>query len=151
MADGRMAEFVVQSCVDTTPLTLRFRNAFGYMETFHCFGNTLTELKPTRSTASFAGKTKNYRILAIPEHTTHTGVIPPHLVDLFADLCCATDVFVQSTGREVCITDCDFKISNDLYTPQQATITWRESARAALHEPFETVRTFDESFDNTFY
>ena len=151
MADGRMAEFVVQSCVDTTPLTLRFRNAFGYMETFHCFGNTLTELKPTRSTASFAGKTKNYRVLAIPEHTTHTGVIPPHLVDLFADLCSATDVFVLSTGREVCITDCDFKISNDLYTPQQATITWRESARAALHEPFETVRTFDESFDETFY
>ena len=151
MADGRMAEFVVQSCVDTTPLTLRFRNAFGYMETFHCFGNTLTELKPTRSTASFAGKTKNYRVLAIPEHTTHTGVIPPHLVDLFADLCSATDVFVQSTGREVCITDCDFKISNDLYTPQQATITWRESARTTLHEPFETVRTFDESFDETFY
>lgn len=151
MADGRMAEFVVQSCVDTTPLTLRFRNAFGYMETFHCFGNTLTELKPTRSTASFAGKTKNYRVLAIPEHTTHTGVIPPHLVDFFADLCSATDVFVQSTGREVCITDCDFKISNDLYTPQQATITWRESARTTLHEPFETVRTFDESFDETFY
>ncbi len=150
-ADSRTFDFIVQSCVDAIPVSFNFRNAFGYFETFHCFGATLTELKPTRSTASFDGKTKNYRVLAIPEHTTHTGVIPHHLVDLFADLCSATEVFVLSTGREVCITDCDFKISNDLYTPQQATITWRESARAALHEPFENVRTFDESFDETFY
>ena len=151
IADGRKAEFKVQSCVDATPLSLRFRNAFGYMETFHCFGNTLTELKPTRSSASFHGKTRNYRVLAIPETTAHTGVISPELFDLFADLCAATSVSVLPSNREVCITDCDFKLSNDLYEPQQATITWRESSRAALHQPFDTVRTFDESFDNTFY
>ena len=63
-----------------------FRNAFGYLETFHCFGATLTELKPTRSTAMFGGKTRNYRVLAVPEHTSHTGIIPSHMVPLFADL-----------------------------------------------------------------
>ena len=150
-ADGRIAQFVLRTCADATPVTLQFKNCFGFWETFHCFGNTLTELKPTRSSASFQGKTRNYRVLAIPETTAHTGVISPDLFDLFADLCAATSVAVLPSNREICITDCDFKLSNDLYEPQQATIMWRESARAALHQPFDTVRTFDESFDETFY
>lgn len=150
-ADYRTAEFILQSSKDATPVSFMFRNAFGYLETFHCFGATLTELKPTRSTAMFGGKTRNYRVLAVPEQTSHTGIIPSHMVPLFADLCSATFVKVLPSEREVCITDCDFKISNDLYTPQQATISWREANRSTLHEPKESFRTFDNSFDNTFY
>ena len=150
-ADDRTAEFILQSCKDATPVSFMFRNAFGYLETFHCFGATLKELKPARSTAMFGGKTRNYRVLAVPEQTSHTGVIPSHMVPLFADLCSATFVKVLPSEREVCITDCDFKISNDLYTPQQATISWREANRSTLHEPTESLRTFDKSFDNTFY
>lgn len=117
-ADGRIARFVLRTCADATPVTLQFKNCFGYLETFHCFGNSITELKPTRSSASFLGKTRNYRVLAIPETTAHTGVISPDLFDMFADLCASTSVSVLPSDREICITDCDFKLSNDRYEPQ---------------------------------
>ena len=99
----------------------------------------------------FAGKTRNYCMLAVPEHKLHTGIIPSHMVPLFADLFSTTFVEVLPSERVVSITGCDFKISNGLCTPQQATISWGEANRSTLHEPKDLFRTFDSSFDNTFY
>lgn len=53
-------------------------------------------------------------------------------------------------GTEVCITDNDFKLSSDLYEPQEGNITWRYASRSRRFEAETAVRTFDSTFDNTF-
>lgn len=150
-AGKRSLRFILCPVLDAKPLTLVFRNCFGQLESFHCFGTIEQEVKPTRSSASFAGKTRNYRVLSAPEFTAQTGILRPCDFALFEDLCTADYVLLGSEqGPEVCITDNDFKLSSDLYEPQEASITWRYASRARRIETESDVRTFDNSFDNSF-
>ena len=150
-AGKRSLRFILCPVLDAKPLTFVFRNCFGQLESFHCFGTMQQEVKPTRSTASFAGKTRNYRVQSAPEFTAQTGILRPCDFALFEDLCTADYVLLDAeNGTEVCITDNDFKLSSDLYEPQEASITWRYASRARRFEVEPDVRTFDNSFDNTF-
>ena len=90
-------------------------------------------------------------MLSAPEFTAQTGILRPCDFALFEDLCTADYVLLGSEqGPEVCITDNDFKLSSDLYEPQEASISWRYASRARRFEVEPDVRTFDNSFDNTF-
>ena len=150
-AGKRSQRFILCPVFDAQPLTFVFRNCFGQLESFHCFGTMQQEVKPTRNTASFAGKTRNYRVQSVPEYTAQTSILRPCDFALFEDLCTADYVLLGSElGPEVCITDNDFKLSSDLYEPQEASITWRYASRARRFEAETAVRTFDISFDNTF-
>lgn len=150
-AGKRSQRFILCPVLDAQPLTFVFRNCFGQLESFHCFGTMQQEVKPTRSTASFAGKTRNFRVQSAPEYTSQTGILRPCDFALFEDLCIADYVRLGSEhGPEVCITDNDFKLSSDLYEPQEASITWRYASRARLYEVKSAEKTFDETFDNTF-
>lgn len=150
-AGKRSQRFILCPVLDAQPLTFVFRNCFGQLESFHCFGTMQQEVKPTRSAASFAGKTRNYRVQSAPEFTAQTGILRPCDFALFEDLCNADYVLLGSElGPEVCITDNDFKLSSDLYEPQEASITWRYVSRACRFEENSAVRTFDRTFDNTF-
>lgn len=150
-AGKRSLRFILCPVLDAKPLTFVFRNCFGQLESFHCFGTMQQEVKPTRSSASFAGKTRNYRVQSAPEFTAQTGILRPCDFALFEDLCTADYVLLGAeNGPEVCITDNDFKLSSDLYEPQEASITWRYASRARRFEAETAVRTFDRTFDNTF-
>lgn len=150
-AGKRSQRFILCPVLDAQPLTFVFRNCFGQLESFHCFGTMQQEVKPTRSSASFAGKTRNYRVQSAPEFTAQTGILRPCDFALFEDLCTADYVLLGTeNGPEVCITDNDFKLSSDLYEPQEASITWRYASRARRFEAETAVRTFDSTFDNTF-
>ena len=150
-AGKRSLRFILCPVLDAKPLTFVFRNCFGQLESFHCFGTMQQEVKPTRSSASFAGKTRNYRVQSAPEFTAQTGILRPCDFALFEDLCTADYVLLGAeNGPEVCITDNDFKLSSDLYEPQEASITWRYASRARRFEADSAVRTFDRTFDNTF-
>ncbi len=150
-AGKRSQRFILCPVLDAQPLTFVFRNCFGQLESFHCFGTMQQEVKPTRSAASFAGKTRNYRVQSVPEYTAQTGILRPCDFALFEDLCTADYVLLGTeNGTEVCITDNDFKLSSDLYEPQEASITWRYASRARRFEVELDVRTFDNSFDYTF-
>ena len=150
-AGKRSLRFILCPLLDAQPLTFVFRNCFGQLESFHCFGTMQQEVKPTRSSASFAGKTRNYRVQSAPEFTAQTGILRPCDFALFEDLCTADYVLLGTeNGTEVCITDNDFKLSSDLYEPQEGSITWRYANRARRFEVEPAVRTFDKSFDNTF-
>lgn len=146
---NRQQGYILSPTLDAQPVTLTFLNSFGQRETFHCFGTVQTELKPTRSTASFAGRTRNFRVEATEELTAQTGAVAAQAVPLFADLCAATRAW-DAQGTEICITDNDLKLSNDLYEVQAGSVTWRASARAGHYEPTQAVRTFDDTFDQTF-
>ena len=146
----REQEYILHTPIDCDPFSLLFENNFGMSETFHFFGTTVKELKPTRSTASFSGKTRNYRVEAVPTWKCETGILSEAVQPLFADLCAATKVWREDNAQEVTITENEHKISNDRYEIKRGTLTFRESKRTTLHKPLEQGATFDQTFDNTF-
>ena len=150
-AGRRELKYVLSPSMDAVPLTLVFKNAFGQFDTFHLFGNVQKEMKPTRSSATFSGKFRNYLVKAVPEFTAQTGILRQEDEALFADLCSATEVRLRSIdGPEVVIVDNDMKILNDAYEPQQGSISFRYAGRGAVLHRTAPFRTFDDTFDETY-
>ena len=148
----RTQVFRVMPAIDADPVTLVFRNCFGQIESFHFFGNTTEELKPTRSSASFQGTTRNYLVESVPEYTSVTAPLRPVDIAPFEDLCSSTLVYLSAdNGDEVCITDNEFSVSNNRYEPQKGSVKWRfarDGRRFTLSTP---KRTFDNTFDASFF
>ena len=148
----RTQVFRVMPAIDADPVTLVFRNCFGQIESFHFFGNTTEELKPTRSSASFQGTTRNYLVESVPEYTSVTAPLRPVDIAPFEDLCSSTLVYLSADeGDEVCITDNELSISNNRYEPQKGSVKWRfarDGRRFTLSTP---KRTFDNTFDASFF
>ena len=148
---AREARYTIAPTMGRCPTTLIYKNAFGQDDTFHFFGTTLTELKPDRSSASFSGKARNYRVSSIPEYRLTTGLLRPESFDAFKDVCSAEVAYLDVHGRpEVCITENELKLSDDLHEVQQGTLTFRFSQGVRLYDPNDPVRTFDKTFDKTF-
>ena len=148
----RTQVFRVMPAIDGGPVTLVYRNCFGQMESLHFFGITTEELKPTRSSASFQGTTRNYLVESVPEYTSITGTLRDGDIAPFEDLCSSTLVFLSAAdGDEVCITDNELSISNNRYEPQKGSVKWRfarDGRRFTLSTP---KRTFDNTFDASFF
>lgn len=148
---AREARYIIFPTMGRRPNTIIYKNAFGQDDTFHFFGTTLTELKPDRSSASFSGKARNYRITSIPEYRLTTGTLRPESFDAFKDVCSAEVAYLDADGRpEVCITENELKLSDDLHEAQQGTLTFRFSQGFRIYDPNDPVRTFDATFDKTF-
>ena len=148
---AREARYTIAPTMGRRPTSILYKNAFGQDDTFHFFGTTLTELKPDRSSASFSGKARNYMVTSIPEYRLTTGTLRTESFDAFKDVCSAEVAYLDADGRpEVCITDNELKISDDLHEAQQGTLTFRFSQGVLLYDPNDPVRTFDETFDKTF-
>lgn len=148
---AREARYTIAPTMCRRPTSILYKNAFGQDDTFHFFGTTLTELKPTRSSASFSGKARNYNVSSIPEYRLTTGTLRPESFHAFEDVCSAELAHLDVKGRpEICITENELKISDDLHEAQQGTITFRFAQGVRLYDPNDTVRTFDETFDKTF-
>ena len=148
---AREARYTIAPTMGRRPTSILYKNAFGQDDTFHFFGTTLTELKPDRSSASFSGKTRNYRVTSIPEYRLTTGALRPESFDAFKDVCSAEVAYIDVHGRpEVCITENELKLSDDLHEAQQGTLTFRFSQGVRLYDPNDPVRTFDATFDKTF-
>lgn len=148
---AREARYTIAPTMGRRPTTIIYKNAFGQDDTFHFFGTTLTELKPTRSSASFSGKARNYKVSSIPEYRLTTGTLRPESFDAFNDVCSAEVAYLDVKGRpEICITENEMKISDDLHEAQQGTLTFRFAQGVRLYDPNDPVRTFDETFDMTF-
>lgn len=147
----RKQVFRIMPAVDADPVTLVFRNCFGQIESFHFLGITTEELKPTRSSASFQGTTRNYLVESVPEYTSVTAPLRPVDIAPFEDLCSSTLVYLSTDdGDEICITDNELSLSNNRYEPQRGSVKWRyatNSRRFVLSTP---KRTFDSTFDTTF-
>lgn len=149
-AGKRVQRFLLRPTMDQ-PASVVFRGAMGQFESFHFFGSRQLELKPTRSTASFAGRTRNYQVKAVPEFTLTTGVLRPTESPLFEDLCASTLCYLGALGGpELTITDNELKLTGDAYEAETATCTFRHAGRTQLYAPTEPANTFDDTFDNSF-
>ena len=150
IAGKRVQRFIMRPTMDQ-PASVAFRGAMGQFEAFHFFGTRQLELKPTRSTASFAGLTRNYQVKAVPEFTLTTGVLRPTETPLFEDLCASTLCYLgRLGGPELTITDNELKLTGDKYEAETATCTFRHAGCTPLYAPTEPANTFDDTFDNTF-
>ena len=148
---AREARYTIAQTMGRRPTSILYKNAFGQDDTFHFFGTTLTELKPTRSSASFSGKARNYKVSSIPEYRLTTGTLRPESFHAFEDVCSAELAYIDVKGRpEICITENELKISDDLHEAQQGTLTFRFAQGVRLYDPNDPVRTFDATFDKTF-
>ena len=148
---AREACYTIAPTMGRRPTTIIYKNAFGQDDTFHFFGTTLAELKPTRSSASFYGKARNYKVTSIPEYRMTTGTLRPESFHAFEDVCSAELAYLDVKGRpEICITENELKISDDLHEAQQGTLTFRFAQGVRLYDQNDPVRTFDETFDKTF-
>ena len=148
---GKRVQRFIRRPTMVQPASVVFRGAMGQFEAFHFFGSRLMELKPTRSTASFAGRTRNYQVKAVPEFTLTTGVLRPTETPLFEDLCASTLCYLGTLGGpELTITENDLKITGDQYEAETATCTFRHAGRTRLYAPTEPAQTFDDTFDNSF-
>lgn len=149
-AGKRVQRFILRPTM-VQPASVVFRGAMGQYEAFHFFGTRQLELKPTRSTASFAGRTRNYQVKAVPEFTLTTGVLRPTESPLFEDLCASTLCYLGTLGGpELTITENELKLTGDAYEAETATCTFRHAGRTPLYAPTEPANTFDDTFDNSF-
>jgi len=147
---SRTQKYIIRRPVDITPISILFTNAFGQLETFHCFGTSVKETKPKYSAASYAGRTRNYLVEAVPEWKVSTGPLNDATQLLFEDVSTSMKAWRMSDGEEICIIDCEIKISNNRYEQQYGTLSFRESGRTQSFKKILPVRTFDATFDNTF-
>lgn len=149
-AGKRVQRFILRPTM-VQPASVVFRGAMGQFEAFHFFGTRQLELKPTRSTASFAGRTRNYQVKAVPEFTLTTGVLHPTETPLFEDLCASTLCYLGTLGGpELTITENELKLTGDAYEAETGTCTFRHAGRTRLYAPTEPANTFDDTFDNSF-
>ena len=147
----RQTYAVIQPDTDIHPVTaLRFRNVFNRDDTFYFFGKVEQEVKPTYSSISVQGRTRNYRIETQPTWKAHTGPMGDAEECLFADLVQARQVWRMDDGTELTLTDCEFKPTNGHADLLSGTLTWREAADGCTFRPAVPVRTFDKTFDHTF-
>lgn len=142
---------VIQPDTDLHPVTaLRFRNVFNRDDTFYFFGKVEQEVKPTYSSISVQGITRNYRIETQPTWKAHTGPMGDAEKYLFLDLVQARHAWRMDNGTELTLTDCEFKPTNGHTDLLSGTLTWREAAEGCTFRPAVPVRTFDKTFDATF-
>ena len=132
-----------------TPTRLTFRNSFGQLESICFFGQLERELQVTRGAASFEGRWRNYSALAYHSYKASMGYLPDSMLHFLED-CAQTLEAYDEQGREVCVTDCDIKPSNNPAEAADASVSWRETGQMMEATLFSHVRTFDETFDTSF-
>lgn len=131
------------------PLTLEFINNFGQVDTYHFFGERERSFKPSYSAARMKGKKRNYYVIASPTWTAHNKEnMEPGLLE---DLAVSWRVWRLPDMTEVVITDCDMKTSDGMAENADVSISFQESTRQYGWHPARAVKTFDDTFDNTFF
>ena len=143
----RVAHYSVRQAAH--PVTLMFSNAFGVMDTLHLPQEPDSEVKPTRSVATFSGMTRNYRVVPLVELTGRTGPVGPGMAALVADLCNSTYV-TDEEGRALVLLDQEVKPTGDTSALTSCTIKWRYSQERPELLAEVQAKTFEDVFDGSF-
>lgn len=134
---------------DAAPVTtLDFTNVFGLSDTLYIYGEVEEALKPTYTQVVVGGSAYNANVEAQAEFKATTGALSATEVALLKDVMTAREVWRDDSP--VTITAAEIKGTNAYNTADSATLSWRESQDGlAVLTPLP-VRTFDETFDETF-
>jgi len=127
-----------------------FQNGFGCLESFY-FCEVEKTVKPKRHNAILAGRYQNYLVI---EDTSYKGVSRPlneGEMMLADDLAHALQLWAQGTERALAITDNELKTLSSSEDMPRLLLTWRTAAARTPFVPVRPVRTFDFTFDKTFF
>lgn len=135
--------------MDAAPVTtLDFTNVFGLNDTLYIYGEVEETLKPTYTQVVVGGSAYNASVEAQAEFKATTGALSAADVALLKDVATARHVWHDDSA--VTITAAEVKGSNAYNTADSATLSWRESQSGLSVLTPLPVRTFDETFDETF-
>lgn len=127
-----------------------FHNGFGCLESFY-FCEVERVAKPTRHNSVFAGQYMNY---LVTENTTYKGISRPlseSEVMLADDIVHACELWMQGTEIPLAVTDNELKTLSSAEDMPRLSLTWRTSRARTPFVPVRPVRTFDVTFDKTFF
>lgn len=127
-----------------------FLNGFGCLESFN-FCEVEKVTKPVRQSAMFGGKFRNY---LVTEDTTYKGIsrsLSEGEQMLADDLVHALQMWAQGSETELTITDNELKCVSSSEDMPRLSLTWRVVASRTPFVPVRPTRTFDVTFDKTFF
>lgn len=127
-----------------------FINSFLQEEYITLMGAAERELKVERLHAMVGGQYRNYQVEAVPHWTIESGMMLEGMEGLFDDFISSKKVWRKSDGVMMAVTDSDFKVSDANDATCEGSVTLREAGRTYRHRPVRPVKTFDETFDDTF-
>lgn len=127
-----------------------FINSFNQEEYITLLGAAERELKVERLHAMVGGHYRNYQVEAVPHWTIKSGMMLEGMEGLFDDFISSKKVWRKSDGAMMAVTDSDFKVSDANDATCEGSVTLRETGRTYRHRPVRPVKTFDETFDDTF-
>lgn len=131
------------------PMSIVYKNNFGQIDTYHFFGAVAKEFKPSYSAIRVKGKKQNYYVDAAPTWTAYNREwLEP---GLFEDLAVSKQLWRQSDMTQLVITECDMKDGGSQTESVTVSLSFQESIRQYKWRPRREVRTFDDTFDTTFF
>ena len=131
--------------------SVRFKNSFQVFDSFHFWGSIERENKVERSQTYFNGSLRTYYTDDASEEKYYSGLLPDAVIPLIEDLSRSRDIYLYPSDRAVVITGSEIKTKNDSEAFNEANVTFRQSSRIECLTLKERCRTFDETFDETFY
>lgn len=126
-----------------------FINSFMQEEYVTLMGEAERELKMERQHAYIGGQYQNFQVLAIP-HWTIKAILPDGMEGVFDDLVTSKEVWRKDDFCRMAITDSKNVTLSSSSAINEGSITLRETGRTYRHRPVRPVKTFDETFDDTF-
>lgn len=127
-----------------------FINSFMQEEYITLTGEAERELKVERLHAYVGGQYRNFQVDAVPHWTIHSGVLLDGMQGLFDDFISSKKIWRKSDNVMMAVTSSDYKTKDSSTALNGGTVTLRETSRRYRHRPVRPVKTFDETFDDTF-
>lgn len=126
-----------------------FINSYMQEEYITLMGEAERDMKIERRHAYVHGQLRNFHVEAFPHWSIKT-YITDDMAGMFDDFVAAKDIWRKNDGCVLAITDAEDKTSSLKAAMNIGSITLREAGRIYLHRPVRPVKTFDETFDDTF-
>lgn len=126
-----------------------FINSFLQEEYITLMGDAEREMKMERLHAYFGGQLRNFHVEAFP-HWTIKPLIPDGMTGLFDDLVAAKELWRKEDSCILAIVESEDITSSSPAAINRGSVTLREAGRTYRHRPVRPVKTFDETFDDTF-
>lgn len=134
------------------PVSFKFRNRFGMLDSAHCFGTIESQLDVTRSTASVNRQQKTYKVVYYPTWVINSGKMSEGSLQSVLDMLTSEDLTMLLDGYtlKVVITDHKTTITDDSDALNEIELTVQQGASNRIPVRYDSTGIFDNTFDNTY-
>ena len=150
-AGQRSQKYVVMRNLNH-PVSFRFRNRFGMLDSAHCFGTIESQIDVTRSTASVNRQQKTYKVVYYPTWVIKSGLVTEGSLQSVLDVLTSEEVTMLLDGYtfQVVVTDHKTTITDDSDALNEIELTVQQGASNRMPVRYNSTGIFDNTFDNTY-